>query len=129
MQATTTLGIPYVEDLNDPSQPAYGCTKMHYTMDSNGRRSSALTAFLPAHLVSSRSHNLHVCTPVIVQRIDVSSNSGEVSAEGVWVQSSTGGPSRLVRAKRQVILTAGPVNSPQMLMLRLVNTINSLTDA
>ncbi|KAG8221334.1 GMC oxidoreductase [Butyriboletus roseoflavus] len=120
IRATTALGVPYVDDLNDPSQPAYGCAKMHYTIDSSGRRSSTHTAFLPAHLVRSRGDNLHVCTPVLVQRIDVSSNdgaSGETSAEGVWIQSNTGGRSRFVRAKRQVILSAGPFNSPQMLML------------
>ncbi|KAH7886419.1 GMC oxidoreductase [Phlebopus sp. FC_14] len=131
VKATTALGVPYVDDCNDPSQPAYGCTKMHYTMDSSGRRSSTLTAFLPADLVRARSSNLHVCTPAIVQRIQVSpdaGDSGEASAEGVWIQNGTGGPSKFVRAKRQVILTAGPFYSAQMLMLSGIGPADHLKE-
>ncbi|KAH0825811.1 GMC oxidoreductase [Lanmaoa asiatica] len=131
IRATTALGVPYVDDLNDPSQPAYGCTKMHYSMDNSGRRSSTLTAFLPAQLVSSRSTNLHVCTPAIVQRIGISSDAGgsnEASAKGVWIQGITGGPSRFVHAKRQVILTAGPLSSPQILLLSGIGPADHLKE-
>lgn len=103
--------------MNDPSQPAYGCSKIHFNIDSSGHRSSTSAAFLPAHLVRSRN-NLHICTPATVQRIQVSSRSGEATAEGIWIESDIEGPARFVRAKREVVLSAGPFGSPKILMLR-----------
>lgn len=124
IEATTSLGLPYVEDLNSPLHPSHGCAKMHYTIDKSGQRSSTLTAFLPSSLTNSRKHNLHICTRTVVRRIEVTNHDGALTADGVWIQGTAGAAPihRFVRARREVILSAGPMGSPQMLQLRLVHS-------
>lgn len=97
---------------------------MHYTIDKSGQRSSTLTAFLPSSLAKARKRNLHICTRTVVKRIEVTNHEGSVAAEGVWIQGTAGAASihRFVRARREVILSAGPMGSPQMLLLRLAHS-------
>ncbi|KAH7917272.1 alcohol oxidase [Leucogyrophana mollusca] len=128
ISATTELGVPYVDDLNLPLNPSHGCTKMHYTIDSSGRRSSTLTAFLPAELMKARKQHLHLCTGAIVQQVEITNKTGGASAEGIWLQSEKSLSSRFVRARREVILTAGPISSPQILMLSGVGPEGHLRD-
>ncbi|GJJ10629.1 hypothetical protein Clacol_004856 [Clathrus columnatus] len=120
-QATSALGLPYVEDLNSPLEPPHGCTKIHYNIDSKGRRSSTFSAFLPPKLVRERQSRLHICTGTVVLRIGIiGETAANLSAEGVWIQkkdqSSLNKP-RFIQAKREVIVAAGPIGSPQILML------------
>ncbi|GJJ10598.1 hypothetical protein Clacol_004825 [Clathrus columnatus] len=130
VQATSALGLPYVEDLNSPLEPPHGCTKMHYNIDSKGRRSSTLSAFLPPELVRERQSRLHICTRTIVLKIGIiGEKATSLSAEGVWIQKkdqpSLNKP-RFVRAKREVILAAGPIGSPQILMLSGIGPVDHL---
>lgn len=92
---------------------------MHFTIDQNGCRSSTLTAFLPISIVKARQNHLAICTGTLVNRVEVGNKNGQIIAEGIWVQAlDVPGTSRLVRARREVILAAGPINSPHILMLR-----------
>ncbi|GJJ10620.1 hypothetical protein Clacol_004847 [Clathrus columnatus] len=121
VQATSALGLPYVEDSNSPLEPPHGCTKLHYNIDSKGRRSSTFSAFLPPELVRERQSRLHICTRTVVLRIGIiGETAASLSAEGVWIQkkdqSSLNKP-RFIQAKREVILATGPIGSPQILML------------
>ena len=112
------MGVPYVDDLNAADAPPHGCTKMYWTIDRWGRRSSTLTAFLPSGLVHERRGRLHVCTNAVVSRVDIQNPADGLVAEGVWVTGAAHGKARLVKARREVILSAGAIFSPHVLMLR-----------
>lgn len=121
IEASKALGVPYVDDLNFPLHPSHGCAKMHFNIDASGRRSSALTGFLPPDLVTQRQGHLHICTNTMVLRIDIQHGEKGLKAGGVTIQSrehNAHSPSRFIRARREVILSAGPIISPQLLMLR-----------
>lgn len=97
---------------------------MHYNIDSKGRRSSTLSAFLPSHLAKERKERLHICTRTAVVRIGIiGETAGDLAAEGVWIQNANNplDTPRFIRAKREVIVSAGPIGSPQILMLRYGN--------
>ncbi|KAF8216592.1 alcohol oxidase [Mycena galopus ATCC 62051] len=119
IKATSSLGIPYVEDPNSPFQPAHGCAKIHYSIDRKGQRCSTFAAFLPRTLAKSRVERLHICPNTIVRRIELTNlNRGMLKAEGVWVQSKNAAtPPRLIRARKEIILCAGPIGSPHLLQL------------
>lgn len=115
------MGIPYVEDPNSPFQPAHGCAKIHYSIDRSGRRCSTFAAFLPRTLANSRAERLHICPNTLVHRVELtrSSSRGMLKAEGVWVQGNNlSAPTRLIRARKEIIICAGPIGSPQLLLLR-----------
>ncbi|KAF8993390.1 GMC oxidoreductase [Cyathus striatus] len=120
-QATTNLGIPYVDDLNSPLHPPQGCAKMHYNIDSRGYRSSTFTAFLPPNFVNKYKERLHLCTYTAVSEIKFMEHEGKIEAQGVNLLSTkegsdAGGPVRYVKARREIIVSAGAISSPQILM-------------
>ena len=112
------MGLPYIDDLNAPNAQPHGCTKMYYTFDQWGQRSSTLTAFLPSTLVHARHDRLHICTNAIATQIKIEQKDHELVAEGVRISSPDGNQVHLVRARHEVILTAGAIFSPHLLMLR-----------
>ncbi|KAF8997385.1 GMC oxidoreductase, partial [Cyathus striatus] len=119
LYATTNLGIPYVNDLNSPHHPPQVCAKMHYNIDSRGYRSSTFTAFLPPSFVNKHKHRLHICTHTATSEIKFKSYEGDISAQGVTLVSAIAPErsTRYVTAKREIILCAGALGSPQILML------------
>ncbi|KAJ7126374.1 GMC oxidoreductase [Mycena crocata] len=129
IKATSSLGLPYIEDPNSPFQPAQGCAKLHYSIDSNGHRASTFKAFLPYELAQSRKQRLHICIDTLVRRIELVNNSGTVRAEGVWIQPKRAPtPSRLIRARKEVISCAGPIGSPHLLMLSGIGAAEHLKE-
>ncbi|KAJ7759242.1 GMC oxidoreductase [Mycena metata] len=131
IKATSSMGIPYVEDPNSPFQPAHGCAKLHYSIDRRGQRCSTFAAFLPRQLALSRTHRLHICTNTLVCRIELSggSEAGAVKSEGVWVKSRNDStPPILIRARREVIMCAGPIGTPHLLLLSGIGPRDHLKD-
>ena len=118
IKASETMRVPYVEDLNSPLHPSHGCAKMHFNIDSRGYRSSTYSAFLPKELVYKRKSHLHVCVRTVVCKIETeTAGDGLKTAVGVYVQAANS-PRRFVHARKEVILSSGPISSPQVLMLR-----------
>lgn len=104
--AAQQMGLPWNDDLNHGSQHGVGETDS--TMLGN-RRWSAADAYL--HPVRSRD-NLTVITQARALRIVVEND------RAVGVEFATGdGTVNMVRAVREVILSGGAVNSPQLLQL------------
>ena len=104
--AAEAAGYPFNPDYNGARQEGVGY--FHLTA-ARGRRMSAATAFLkPAR---SRS-NLRVMTGAHVRRVLVEDGR----ATGVVYDDKTGAE-RTARARRDVILSAGAIGSPQLLML------------
>jgi choline dehydrogenase len=105
IEATERLGIPRTEDINGAIHDGVGF--MQHTI-RDGRRFSAYKAFVEPILNRS---NLTILTDAAVQRIVLKGNV----ATGVEVLVR--GERRTFDAAREVILSAGSLNSPQVLML------------
>ncbi|KAJ7750344.1 alcohol oxidase [Mycena metata] len=117
--ACTALGLPYSADLNDPAAPFTMCAKLDCTIDAQGHRSSTFTAFLPPKLAQERKSHLHICTGAAVTNLDFGvDSSGQQFVKGVAFQTNEVG-SKVYRAlaRKEVILCAGAIATPQILLL------------
>lgn len=105
ISACANAGIPRSSDMNAPPMPGAGLRQ--HTI-KQGRRHSAYNAFIEP---VRRRANLSILTGAHVTRVLL--EAGEVT--GVEVQH--GGQRRSIAAAREVILSAGALASPQLLML------------
>ncbi|KAI1787504.1 alcohol oxidase [Ganoderma leucocontextum] len=121
IEAAKSIGLPYIPDLNSPDHPPFGCARLHFTIDENSHRHSSYHAFLPKDTALARQEHLHICTNTIVERLETERTAkGDLVVTGVALgQREEGkGSRRSVRARKEVILSAGPFGSPQILMSR-----------
>lgn len=125
IDAADALGIPCVLEANDPSSPPVVCSRVDLTMDENGRRMSTFDAFLPLELAVRRKDNLHICPGVVVTKLDLQQTESGVRAAGVYFQkdpvksgAKSGERQYYALARKEIILSAGAIVSPQILMLR-----------
>jgi choline dehydrogenase-like flavoprotein len=81
-------------------------------MDTAAKRSYTAPAY---YVPSSERSNLTVLTGAFVKKIAFDVNSSPVTATGVWY--SIGGDEHFVGALREVILSAGTIQSPKILEL------------
>jgi choline dehydrogenase-like flavoprotein len=104
--AGAEIGLPVVTDFNGAAGEGVGL--LHVNID-DGRRHSVVNGYLlPA-----------LARPDLLVRSETQVTSVEVKegrAVGVWCTDGQGA-SRHVRARRSVILTAGALRTPQLLML------------
>jgi choline dehydrogenase-like flavoprotein len=106
LAASEAAGIPRIADYNGPEQDG---VSMFQVTQRGGKRFSAADAYLrPA---SSRP-NLEVRTGVTVLGVELEGDR----AAGVLLRRGRNG-SELVRAGREVLLSAGAICSPQLLLL------------
>ncbi|MEE3000799.1 MAG: choline dehydrogenase [Pseudomonadota bacterium] len=105
VQSGETLGYAYQGDFNGGEQE--GLARMQFTT-AEGRRQSAAVAFL--HPALSRN-NLDAITQAQVQRVIFEEN------RAVGVNYLVNGRTVTSRAQKEVILSGGTFNSPQLLML------------
>ena len=105
IRACQEAGIPYTSDFNGPRQEGAGA---YQTFTWNGRRCSTANGYLqPA---SDRS-NLQVLTDCLVNRV-IFENYRAAS-----VELCIDGGRKFPRANREVILTAGAIGSPKLMLL------------
>lgn len=102
-------GCPFNNDFNGENQEGVG---YYQVTQKNGQRCSAAKAFLTPNL--SRS-NLTVITDAQVQNILFDSKSNDKVATGV--RYLVNGHYHNIFAKKEVLLSAGAFNSPQLLLL------------
>jgi len=114
VDATEELGFPRNPDFNGDSQEGFG---LYQLTQQNGRRHSAADAFLRPAMQRS---NLKVLTNVHVSGILFDGKR----AVGVSFHQDDG--SRQERAEREVILSAGAIGSPQLLLLSGVGSASQL---
>jgi choline dehydrogenase-like flavoprotein len=106
LAAAYSLGYPRCEDFNAALDPIgfnsrQGC--IH-----NGRRVSGVTAFIDP--IKYRQ-NLTILTKTVVTRINLDKR------RAVGLEMNIGGETRKLKARREIILSAGTFGSPQILML------------
>lgn len=105
LQAARDMGWPVPSHLNGSVHE--GIARLRSTM-KDGRRWSAADAFLRPAL---RRSNLHVLKNALVRRIVFQGR------QAVGVAYCAQGETHIVRCGREVLLSAGAVNSPQLLQL------------
>jgi choline dehydrogenase-like flavoprotein len=112
--AAVAAGIP-VGDYNgrDRGGPA-GVVSLLQTTTRGGKRSSTYHAFLEG--VIGQRPNLEVITRAQVTRVLLDATSGRLTARGVEYRTADG-ETNVVTAGREVVLSAGAIGSPQILML------------
>lgn len=81
-------------------------------MDKSAKRSYSASAY---YSPNSGRKNLTVLTCAFVKRIEFNTRISPVTAVGVWFSLS--GKELFVRATQEIILSAGTVQSPQLLEL------------
>ncbi|RYP56150.1 hypothetical protein DL771_012095 [Monosporascus sp. 5C6A] len=115
-KSARSLGLHVETDYNRLNGPAMGYYNFDLTIDNNGYRHSAERAYLPYGLVQQRG-SLHVCTGAMVIRLDFSATDDVAS--GITLRSihAKSNHEIHVKAKREVILTAGAICTPQILQL------------
>jgi choline dehydrogenase len=105
IEAGKQAGYPATADCNGFQQEGFG--RMDMTVH-RGRRCSAAVAYLHPAM---RRTNLEVRTHALVARVEVEGR------RAIGVRYRGRGEEVAVRARREVILAGGPINSPQLLKL------------
>jgi choline dehydrogenase-like flavoprotein len=114
LQACQQAGLPFNPDFNSGSQAGCG---LYQITARNGRRSSAATAFInPAR----KRPNIDIWTRARATRILVE------DGRAVGVEYIARGRKWIVRANREVILCAGAIASPHLLMLSGIGPADEL---
>ena len=97
----------------DRGGPA-GVVSLLQTSTRNGKRSSTYRAFLEGE--AERRPNLTILTGAQATRVILEDSSGGIEAKGVEYRATTG-ELRTAIASKEVILSAGAVGSPHLLLL------------
>src|SRR5580700_1028151 len=106
IEAAREMGMPILDDLNGPMRPGAGYINMNIAAD--GTRVSAACAFLRPSL--SRP-NLTLLLNTNVVKLNFQ------GTRCVGVKIMTGGEGKDIAADKEVILAAGTIHSPKLLML------------
>ena len=114
VEAGQQAGIPFTKDFNGKSQE--GVSRYEHTIRGSKRCSAARGYLHPA----LNRKNLHTETDVTVDRVEFEGK------KAVGVSFSKKGKSFTVRAQREVILSAGALNSPQILLRSGVGPANEI---
>lgn len=104
--AAQEAGYPFNPDYNGPQQEGVGYFQL---TTRNGRRCSAAVAFLKP---AKNRDNLQIITRALVEKIEMDGRK----VTGVTYLDKSGNRCT-IKARKEVILSAGAINSPQTLML------------
>ena len=105
VEAGRQAGWPVNDDFNGAEQQGFG--RYDFTI-RRGKRCSTSAAFLRP---IRHRRNLAIATGCLVRRVVLD------GGRATGVEVAEGGATRTIHAEREVILCAGTVNSPQLLML------------
>lgn len=111
--ATTQVGFNLNEDMNRGDQIGVGWV---YSAIGDGRRSSAATTYLNAHVIARP--NLDVLVNTQATRLLSTGFKGKIpSFNKVEFAQSANGTKHTVTATKEVIVSGGSINTPQLLLL------------
>ncbi|MCU0392564.1 MAG: choline dehydrogenase [Thermoflexibacter sp.] len=106
MESAKGLGYPINNDFNGSEQEGFGMYQT--TIDAKGQRHSTARAFLKPAL---NRPNLQVMTQCLATKIIFEGK------KAIGVEFEQGGQTKIEKVNREVILSAGAFQSPQLLML------------
>ena len=116
IDSATSLGFERNDDFNGATQDGVG---YHQTTTRNGKRCSTAVGYLnPAR----GRPNLQIVTHALSERIVVEGR------RAVAVQYRQGGVQKTARARREIILCGGAINSPQLLLLSGIGPASQLAE-
>jgi choline dehydrogenase len=115
IDAAREMGMPILDDVNGPMRPGAGYINMNIAAD--GTRVSAARAFL--HTAVSKP-NLTLILNTNVVKLNFK------GTRCVGVKLMTDGAAKDIAADKEVILAAGTINSPKLLMLSGVGEAKAL---
>ncbi|XP_073998571.1 glucose dehydrogenase [FAD, quinone]-like [Rhodnius prolixus] len=118
LEAAKSLGLPEI-DYNGPTQ--YGTARTQFNIDGSTRCSSAKAYIYP---IKDRP-NLYIFLNTLVTKVLF--NQGP-TRRAIGVNCITGGEQYNVYASKEVILSAGTINTPKLLMLSGVGPRNHLEE-
>jgi choline dehydrogenase len=118
LQAAVEAGYALSSDVNGERQEGFG--RIDRTTTSNGRRASAARTYLAP---ASDRANLTVLTEVLVRRVIVE------RGRAIGVEYSVDSSLAQARASAEVIVSAGAINSPQLLQLSGIGNAAELAEA
>lgn len=114
VEAAEAAGIPRGDYNGRDRGGAAGVVSLMHTSTRNGKRSSTYRAFLEGE--AQHRKNLTIITGAQATRIILEKSSGKVQAKGVEYRAAAGAISTAF-ALKEVLLSAGAVGSPHLLML------------
>jgi choline dehydrogenase len=114
VRACQEFGMPYNDDFNGANQAGAG---LYQVTNYNGRRCSAAVGYLGR---ARQRPNLTITTGAFVLRILTD------RGRAIGVEYSVGGRKQSARAEREVILTAGAIGSPKLLLLSGIGPVEHL---
>lgn len=115
LPACEDVGIPQTADINTP-EGTLGVTRLQTFIDPKGQRSSFATAYLTSD-VRKRSNLTIACGAQVTRLLTDQLSDPTPTVIGVEFQTKRGGERFEVHARKEVILSAGAVNTPQILLL------------
>ncbi|KAI0677748.1 GMC oxidoreductase [Trametes maxima] len=114
IQAAESLGIPVKNDLNT-SEGTLGVGPFVACIDRKHERSSTATGYLTADVL--KRPNLTVGVSATTEKILFSNEEGSPKAIGVVVSNAKTGPRYVIGARKEVVVSAGTVGTPHLLLL------------
>ncbi len=115
VEAAVNAGYPYNDDYNGDTQEGMGYFQM---TAHNGRRCSSAKAYLSG--IKTRT-NLSILTGLVTEQVVVKDGR----ATGILVRGEGG--NQTINARKEVILSAGAIGSPQILMLSGIGPADKLS--
>lgn len=116
LAAAREVGYPIIDDFNGAEQEGVG---IYQVTQKNGERCSAAKGYLFPHMGRT---NLTVETNALAQRIIIE------NGRAVGVEFKQSGVTKIIRARREVIVSAGAFQSPQLLMVSGIGDKNELAE-
>ncbi|EME41797.1 hypothetical protein DOTSEDRAFT_177153 [Dothistroma septosporum NZE10] len=124
LDACEAVGIPKITDFNS-RKGMLGASQFQTFIDSKGQRSSIAVAYLTKDV--AKRPNLSIATGQIVTKIIFDKSGPKPRAAGIEMAASKISPIRyIVKARKEVILSAGAVQSPQILKLSGIGPASEL---
>ena len=114
VEAAAAAGIPPGDYNGRDRGGDAGVVSLLQTTTRDGKRSSTFHAFLEGDV--GQRPNLELITHAQVTRVVLEPSGGQLTARGVEYQTANG-ETLLALARREVVLSAGAVGSPQILLL------------
>ncbi|CAE6457084.1 unnamed protein product [Rhizoctonia solani] len=114
IESCKEVGIPYNPDINTPAG-TIGVSEIVSHVDAQGQRSSTSTAYLPKSVLERPNLTVLIDTRITRLLFDAS-NPDEPRAVGVEIAQSATGSRYRIAASKEVILSAGAIGTPQILL-------------